>query len=73
MVSLNRVVVIGVGAITPIGNTVEQYWASLKDGNSGATPITRIDCSPFKTRIACEVKGFGGQNASALFKQYQDA
>jgi 3-oxoacyl-[acyl-carrier-protein] synthase II len=56
--SLNRVVVTGLGAITPIGNTVEQYWSSLKKGVSGAAPITRFDCSRFKTRFCCEVKSF---------------
>lgn len=56
--SLNRVVITGLGAVTPIGNTVEQYWAGLKNGTNGARPITRFDCSRFKTRFACEVKGF---------------
>jgi 3-oxoacyl-[acyl-carrier-protein] synthase II len=58
MQSLNRVVVTGLGAVTPIGNTVEQYWAGLLAGTSGAGPITKFDCSKFKTQFACEVKGF---------------
>ncbi len=53
-----RVVVTGIGAITPIGNTVEEYWNGLIEGKSGADYITRFDASDFKTRFACEVKGF---------------
>jgi 3-oxoacyl-[acyl-carrier-protein] synthase II len=53
-----RVVVTGLGAITPLGNTVQDFWNSLLDGVSGAAPITRFDASKFKTRFACEVKGF---------------
>ncbi len=55
---LKRVVITGLGALTPIGNTVEEYWNNLEKGVSGAGPITRFDCSKFKTRFACEVKGF---------------
>ncbi len=55
---LKRVVVTGMGAITPIGNTVDHYWTSLLNGVSGAVPITRFDCTKFKTRFACEVKNF---------------
>lgn len=55
---LNRVVITGMGAITPIGNTIEHYWRSLLNGVSGAVPITRFDCTKFKTRFACEVKDF---------------
>jgi len=58
MKPLNRVVVTGLGAITPIGNTVERYWTSLINGVSGAGPITKFDCSNFKTRFCCEVKDF---------------
>ncbi len=58
MTSLNRVVVTGLGAVTPIGNTVDQYWAALLNGKNGAGPITRFDSSNFKTKFACEVKGF---------------
>lgn len=55
---LKRVVVTGLGALTPIGNTVEEYWNGLANGVSGAAPITRFDASKFKTRFACEVKNF---------------
>lgn len=53
-----RVVVTGLGAITPLGNNVTDYWNNLIAGVSGAAPITRFDASKFKTRFACEVKGF---------------
>lgn len=55
---LKRVVVTGLGALTPIGNTVDEYWQNLIDGVSGACPITNFDASKFKTRFACQVKGF---------------
>lgn len=55
---LKRVVVTGLGAITPIGNTVPEFWKNLKDGVSGAGPITYFDASQFKTQFACEVKNF---------------
>ncbi|NND76709.1 MAG: beta-ketoacyl-ACP synthase II [Flavobacteriales bacterium] len=55
---LKRVVVTGLGALTPIGNTVTEYWENLAKGKSGAAPITRFDASKFKTQFACEVKGF---------------
>lgn len=55
---LKRVVITGLGAITPIGNTVSEYFKGLKDGISGAAPITLFDCSKFKTQFACEVKNF---------------
>lgn len=55
---LKRVVVTGLGAITPIGNSIEEYWNSLVNGVSGAGPITRFDTTNFKTKFACEVKGF---------------
>jgi 3-oxoacyl-[acyl-carrier-protein] synthase II len=55
---LRRVVVTGLGALTPIGNTLKEYWEGLVSGRSGAAPITRFDASKFKTRFACEVKGF---------------
>ncbi|RSK40882.1 beta-ketoacyl-ACP synthase II [Hymenobacter perfusus] len=56
--SLRRVVVTGLGAITPLGNTVPAYWEGLRAGVSGAAPITRFDASKFKTRFACEVKNY---------------
>ncbi len=55
---LKRVVVTGLGALTPIGNNVQEYWQGLRNGVSGAGPITRIDAEKFKTRFACEVKNF---------------
>ena len=55
---LKRVVVTGIGAITPIGNTLQDYWEGLKNGVSGADYITQFDASRFKTRFACEVKNF---------------
>tara|TARA_B100001175_G_scaffold316446_1_gene330425 strand:- start:4718 stop:5971 length:1254 start_codon:yes stop_codon:yes gene_type:complete len=55
---LRRVVVTGLGALTPIGNTVSDYWEGLISGKSGAAPITYFDTSLFKTTFACELKGF---------------
>ncbi|KQB43419.1 beta-ketoacyl-[acyl-carrier-protein] synthase II [Flavobacterium sp. L1I52] len=59
---LRRVVVTGLGALTPIGNTVEEYWNSLINGVSGAAPITYFDASKFKTQFACELKNFNVEN-----------
>jgi 3-oxoacyl-[acyl-carrier-protein] synthase II len=56
--NLKRVVVTGLGALTPIGNNVEDYWKSLSTGVSGAAPITRYNAEKSKTRFACEVKNF---------------
>ena len=53
-----RVVVTGLGALTPIGNNVQEYWNALSNGVSGAAPITQFDTSKFKTKFACEVKNF---------------
>jgi len=55
---LKRVVVTGIGAITPLGNTVDEYWNNLIAGVSGADMITLFDASKFRTKFACEVKGF---------------
>ena len=55
---LKRVVVTGLGALTPIGNTVPEFWENLVNGVSGAGPITHFDTSLFKTKFACEVKNF---------------
>ncbi len=63
---LKRVVVTGLGAVTPLGNNVADYWNNLINGVSGAAPITRFDASKFKTRFACEVKGF---NPDAYFEK----
>lgn len=62
IMELKRVVVTGLGALTPIGNTVEAFWQGLSTGTSGAAPITKFDASLFKTRFACEVKGFDPLN-----------
>jgi 3-oxoacyl-[acyl-carrier-protein] synthase II len=59
---LKRVVVTGMGALTPLGNTLQAYWEGLVSGTSGAAPITRFDASKFKTRFACEVKGFNPED-----------
>lgn len=55
---LKRVVVTGLGALTPIGNTLEDYWNALINGVSGAAPVTYYDAAKFKTRFACELKNF---------------
>jgi 3-oxoacyl-[acyl-carrier-protein] synthase II len=60
--NLKRVVVTGMGALTPIGNTLEEYKKGLFNGVSGAAPITKFDASAFKTRFACEVKNFDVDN-----------
>ena len=57
---LKRVVVTGLGALTPVGNNVADFWENLKKGVSGAGPITHFDVTNFKTHFACEVKGFNG-------------
>ena len=53
-----RVVVTGLGAITPLGNTVEEFWKNLEEGVSGSAPITRFDATLHRTKFACEVKNF---------------
>ena len=65
---LKRVVVTGIGAITPLGNDVDTTWEATKAGKSGAGPITHFDASKFKTQFACEVKGF---NATEHFDRKQ--
>ena len=55
---LKRVVVTGLGALTPIGNTKDEYWDGLVNGKSGAAPITYFDTELFKTKFACEIKNF---------------
>lgn len=73
-----RVVVTGMGAITPVGLNVEEFWQSVKEGRLGFAPITRFDTSGYKCRIAAEVKGFEGRNfmdfkaakRMELFSQY---
>lgn len=55
---LKRVVVTGLGALTPIGNNIEEYWNGLKNGKSGSAPVTYYDTEKFKVKFACELKGF---------------
>jgi 3-oxoacyl-[acyl-carrier-protein] synthase II len=57
-----RVVVTGLGAITPLGNSVPEFWNNLISGKSGAAPITKFDTSKFKVKFACEVKGYDPLN-----------
>jgi 3-oxoacyl-[acyl-carrier-protein] synthase II len=59
---LKRVVVTGLGALTPIGNTISEYWDNLVKGVSGAAPITKFDTTNFKTKFACEVKNFNPED-----------
>jgi 3-oxoacyl-[acyl-carrier-protein] synthase II len=59
---MKRVVITGLGAITPLGNTVEEFWTNIVAGRSGAGPITKFDASRFKTQFACEVKGFNAED-----------
>ncbi len=58
IMELKRVVVTGIGTLTPLGNNLEDYWTALINGVSGADNITLFDASKFKTRFACEIKGF---------------
>ncbi|NND63466.1 MAG: beta-ketoacyl-ACP synthase II [Flavobacteriaceae bacterium] len=58
---LKRVVVTGLGALTPIGNSISEYWDGLKNGRSGCAPITYFDTEKFKTKFACEVKNYDPQ------------
>lgn len=53
-----RIVITGLGAVTPIGNTVTEFWEGMMQGKSGADLITRFDATDFDTRFACEVKGY---------------
>lgn len=55
---MRRVVITGMGALTPIGNNLEEFWSNLKNGVSGAAPISKFDTSKFKTTFACELKGY---------------
>lgn len=59
---LKRVVVTGLGALTPVGNTIPEFWNNLLAGVSGAAPITSFDASKFKTQFACEIKNFDAGN-----------
>ena len=64
MKELKRVVVTGLGALTPIGNNISEYWDGLRNGKSGSAPITYFDSEKFKTKFACEIKNF---NANDFF------
>ncbi|NLE33507.1 MAG: beta-ketoacyl-[acyl-carrier-protein] synthase II, partial [Bacteroidales bacterium] len=55
---MRRVVVTGMGALTPIGNNLQEYWKGLVEGASGAALITHFDTSKFKTKFACEIKNY---------------
>ena len=55
---LKRVVITGLGALTPLGNDLNSFWANLIKGTSGAGPVTKFDTSLFKTQFACELKGY---------------
>jgi 3-oxoacyl-[acyl-carrier-protein] synthase II len=59
---MRRVVVTGLGALTPLGNNVHDFWEGLKNGVSGAVLITRFDTEKFKTKFACEIKGYDSAN-----------
>jgi 3-oxoacyl-[acyl-carrier-protein] synthase II len=59
---MKRIVVTGMGALTPLGNSITEYWNNLRNGVSGADVITQFDASKFKTRFACEIKGFDPTN-----------
>ena len=75
---MRRVVVTGMGAITPIGLSVDEFWNSVKASRVGIEPITKFDASEFKVKIAAEVKGFAGKDymepktakRMELFSQY---
>ncbi len=69
---MKRVVITGLGALTPIGNTVPEFWESLVNGVSGAAPITKFDASKFKTKFACELKNFDPSNhiEKAVIRKY---
>src|ERR1700745_538315 len=58
---MRRVVITGIGAVTPLGNSVKEFWNNIVAGKSVAGPITKVDASKFKTQFACEVKDFDGE------------
>ncbi|HEY0733144.1 MAG TPA: beta-ketoacyl synthase N-terminal-like domain-containing protein, partial [Chitinophagaceae bacterium] len=60
--NFKRVVVTGMGCLTPLGNSITEYWNNLRNGVSGCDFITQFDASKFKTRFACEIKGFDPTN-----------
>ena len=62
---MRRVVVTGIGALTPLGKNLHDYWEGLKQGVSGACLITRFDTEKFKTKFACEIKGYDSTESSS--------
>ena len=76
--SKRRVVVTGLGAVTPIGNNVKDFWAGIREGKVGIGPITKFDTTDYKVKIAAEVKDFSGKDILGfrtakrmeLFSQY---
>ena len=71
---MKRVVVTGMGAITPIGNNVEEFWNNIKDGKVGIDNITKFDTTDFKVKLAAEVKNFNaeeylGKKVEVLFEE----
>ncbi|WP_018464576.1 beta-ketoacyl-ACP synthase II [Segatella paludivivens] len=75
---MKRVVITGLGAITPLGNNINEFWENIVNGKSGAAPLTKFDCSKFKTQFGCEVKDFHPEEfldrkelrSNDLFTQY---
>ena len=73
-----RVVITGIGALTPIGNDVPTFWSSIIQGKSGAAPITKFDTSKFRVHFACELKGYNSSNFfdskenTEKFKYYEE-
>ena len=61
-----RVVVTGLGAVTPIGNTVEEFWDGIKEGKVGIGEITKFDTTEYKVKIAAEVKRFSGKRQNGF-------
>lgn len=59
---MRRVVITGLGAITPLGNNVSDFWSNIVSGKSGSAPITRFDTTHFKTKFACEIKNYNAEN-----------
>ncbi len=59
---LKRIVITGMGCLTPLGNSITEYWNNLRNGVSGCDFITLFDASKFKTRFACEIKNFDPNN-----------
>ena len=78
MKNMKRVVVTGMGAITPIGNSVEEFWSGVKEQKIGFAPITYFDATEYKAHLAAEVKGFNAKDymkpkaarRMELFSQY---